>query len=62
MRILYGLNNETYKTKVRWFLSLSPTQRYLRMLEISSLAKGNYKRLKENDRKPFKTVQILKQT
>ena len=62
MRILYGLKNETYEKKVRWFLSLSPTQRYLRMLEIVSFAKSNRKRMKPNDRRPFKTVQILKQT
>lgn len=60
-KVLHGLKNETYKKKIHWFLSLTPTQRYSRMLEISSLAKSNYKRIKLNDRRPFKTIQILKQ-
>ena len=60
MRILYGLKNESHKKKVRWFLSLTPTQRYIRMLEIASFAKLHHKPIKQNDKKPFKTIQILK--
>lgn len=62
MRILYGLKNESYKKKVQWFLSLTPTQRYLRMLEVASFAKFTHKRTKPNDKRPFKTIQILRQT
>ncbi len=61
MKVLYGLKNEKYRAKVRWFLSLSPTQRYARMLEIASFAKLNDKRIKQHAKRPFNTIQVLKQ-
>lgn len=59
MKVVYGLKNEKYEDKLKWFLSLSPTQRYIRMLEMASFSKLKNKRRRLKDRRAFKTVQIL---
>lgn len=61
MKVLYGLRNERYEKKFRWFLSLTPTQRYIRMLEIASFSKLNHRDIKRYDKRASKAVQILKQ-
>lgn len=62
MKVRYGLKNESSKKKIAWFRTLSPTERYERMLEIASFSEINRKIKRQNDRGPFKTIQVLKQT
>ncbi len=60
-KILYGFKHETLEAKIKWMLSLSVAKRYesnIGFAEFMRMARKNRSCL--DDRRPFKTVQVLK--
>lgn len=60
-KVLYGWGNESLWEKTKWFLTLTPTQRYISMLSMQELfyAVKHRPKSKKYARRSFKTVQIL---
>lgn len=59
--VLYGWRYEGLWEKTKWFLTLTPLQRYQTMLSMQDLffTANPTKRFKHDSRKSFKTVQVL---
>lgn len=59
--VFYGLKYENLWEKTKWFLSLTPTQRYSSLVSMQELFFASNPSLKkENEsRKSFKTIQFI---
>lgn len=60
-KVLYGWEKESLWEKTKWFLTLTPLQRYTSMLSMQELfnAVKHHPKPKKDARRSFKTVQIL---
>lgn len=63
-KVLSGWRNESLWEKTKWFLTLTPSQRYLYMLSMQELyfRANPSRKFKYDTRKSFKTVQVLSKT
>jgi len=60
-KVLYGWKNESLFEKTKWFLSLSPTQRYVAMVSMQELfcILNPVSKSEKDARRSFKTIQVL---
>ena len=56
-----GWKEETTEEKMRWFLSLTPSQRYHQVVEVGESILSMRSKEPKRDRRSFKTIQILEQ-
>lgn len=60
-KVLYGWGNEELWAKTKWFLTLTPFQRYMNMVSMQDLffIANPSKKKRHGNRRSFKTIQVL---